>query len=302
MLLMKRTFQPIPAKIAGVVLLGIVVVAVFANWIAPVNPYTQDVSHILASPSWHHLLGTDNLGRDTLSRLIVGARISLVGALEAVTIGFLLGVIPGMLSVFLRRWPQFLAMRVVDSFMTLPAIVFTIGCVAVFGETQQIAMAAIGVLFAPGFFRVVRASTLNFAKSQYVEVAGLLGATRRRIIRTHIWRKVLPTIAVQVASTMAGGILAVSSLAYLGVGSQPPTPTWGGMLASDMNYLANAGYAAIFPGIAIVLTVASLGIIADCLRDATRSGADAVSGAATSVDSRQAPATTQPILETVSVA
>lgn len=272
MALFREVFRNWSAKVAAAILLLVVVVAVFAPLIQPTSAYLQDSNHLLAPPSARHLLGTDYLGRDTLSRLILGTRLSLLGALEALGIGFALGVVPGLFSSFMKGVPRFLVLRVVDSFMTLPAIVFTIGVVAVFGETQTIAMAAIGVLFAPAFFRVVRAASLGYANAQYVEMARLFGAGRLRVIRTHVWRKVLPTMAVTATSTLAAGILAVSSLSYLGVGSQPPLPTWGGMLASDMNYLSKASYSAIFPGIAIALTVGALGIIADSLRDATRPG------------------------------
>jgi peptide/nickel transport system permease protein len=269
MSLFRATFRSRLTRICGITLVVIAVVAVFANLVAPTNPYQQDITHLLAPPSWHHLLGTDYLGRDTLSRIILGTRISLIGALEAVGIGATVGVVPGILSVFLGRWPQFLVLRITDTFMTLPPIVFTIGVVAVFGNTQAIAMAGIGLLFSPHFFRVTRAATLGFGNTQYVEAAQLFGMTRRRIILQHVWRKVLPTVAVTIASSIAAGILIVSSLSFLGVGAQPPMPTWGGMLSEDMNYLAQNSYEAIFPGLAIVITVFALGIVADGLRDAT---------------------------------
>jgi peptide/nickel transport system permease protein len=266
--LLSAIFRSWVTRVAGVVLLGVIVVAVFANFILPTSAYNVGGS-LLAPPSWAHLLGTDELGRDTLSRILLGTRISLVGALEAVGIGAFIGVVPGLFSVFLERWPQFVALRMVDTVMTLPQIVFTIGVVAVFGNTQDVAMAAIGVLFAPLFFRVTRASALGFVKTPYVEAARLFGLTRGQIIREHVWRKVLPTVAVTIAQTMAGGILIVSSLSFLGVGAQPPMPTWGGMLSEDMPYLAQNSYQAIFPGLMIVITVCALGLIADGIRDAT---------------------------------
>jgi len=130
-------------------------------------------------------------------------------------------------------------------------------------------MAGIGVIFIPMFFRITRAATLGYAKNQYVEAAQLFGGSRRRVITTHVWKKVLPTVAVTTAQSLAIGLLLVSSLAFLGIGAQPPLPTWGGMLSEDLQYLSNDPWAAIFPGLAIVVAVASLGIIADGLRDAT---------------------------------
>lgn len=280
MVLLKEIFSSWVVRVAGFVLFAVVFIAIFANVISPLGPDTEDINHLLASPSAAHLLGTDYLGRDNLARLLVGTRASIVGALEAVGVGFVLGVIPGVLSVFLSRAAEFVVMRVVDALLTLPAIVCAIGAVAVFGETQTVAMAAIGVLLAPRFFRTVRAATLNVANSQYVEAAQLFGATRRAVISMHVWRKVLPTIAVTITASAAGAILAVSSLAYLGVGSPPPAPTWGGMLASDMDYLSVSDWQPILPGIAIVLTVAALGIIADAIRDATREGGRTVADTA----------------------
>lgn len=273
MTMMRAVFRTWTVKIAGLVLLGIVLVALFANFLMPDNPYTVSAM-ILRGPSAVHWLGTDEIGRDTLSRIMLGTRVTLVGAVEAVGIGAAVGVIPGLFSVFLDRWQRFLALRVIDTFMTLPTIVFTIGVVAVFGNSQNIAMAAIGLLFTPLFFRLTRSSALGFVKTQYVEAAQLLGLSRWQIIRVHIWRKVLPTVAVAIAQHMASGILVVSSLSFLGIGAQPPLPTWGGMLSEDLPYLAQNGYEAIFPGIAIVLTVGALSLIADGIRDATGATGD----------------------------
>jgi peptide/nickel transport system permease protein len=274
MTVLRDTFSSKATRAAGIVFLVIVAVGVFANVLCPDSPFAQN-SHLLAGPSLHHLLGTDYLGRDTLSRLILGTRYSLEGALEAVAIGVIGGVVPGVLSVFIPTWAEFATMRFVDAFMTIPSIVFALGFVAVLGETQAIAMCAIGILFIPQFFRITRAATLRFSRMQYVEVARLQGATRRQVIRTHIWRKVFPTVAVTSASMMANGLLAVSTLAFLGIGAQPPTPTWGGMLSEDLNYLSNAGLSALWPGLVILASVASLSIIADGLRDATGSAAGA---------------------------
>jgi peptide/nickel transport system permease protein len=271
--LLRNTFRTRATRVACVLFLVIVAVGVLANFFSPQSPYSQDTSHLLAGPSWEHLLGTDYLGRDTLSRIILGTRVSLVGALEAVAVGVVGGVLPGLVSVFVSNWLQFLIMRLIDGLMTIPAIVFAIGVVAVLGETQVVAMGAIGVLFVPAFFRITRAATLGYANTQYVDAARLLGATTPWVIRKHIFSKVAPTIFVTAASAMAGGILAVSSLAFLGIGAQPPIPSWGAMLSADMNYLSINGYSAIFPGIAIVLTVGSLGIIADGIRDAMGAGA-----------------------------
>jgi peptide/nickel transport system permease protein len=265
--LLRRTFASPVTRVAGVVFALLVLVAIFASLILPASPYTQ-TTHLLAGPSAHHLLGTDDLGRDTLARLILGTRVSFVGAIEAVAIGLVGGVIPGIASVFLGRWSEFAVMRLIDALMTFPPIVLALGFVAILGEQQNVAMVGIGILFIPLFFRITRAATLGYARSQYVEEAQLLGASKRRVIVSHVARKVVPTIAVTTAQAMAGGLLAVSSLAFLGIGAQPPLPTWGGMLSEDLQFLSNNGWVAIWPGLAIVLSVGSLSIIADGLRDA----------------------------------
>jgi peptide/nickel transport system permease protein len=259
------------ARIAVGVLLVVVIIGVFATELSPDNPNAQSGS-ILAGPSWHHLLGTDNLGRDTLSRILLGTRYSLIGALEAVAIGFVGGVIPGMASVFAPRWLDFSTMRVVDALMTIPSIVFALGFVAALGESQAVAMCAIGILLIPHFFRITRAATLRFTRIQYVEAARSMGATRQQIIRTHIWPKIRPTVAVTTASTMAAAMLAVASLSFLGIGLQAPAPTLGGMLSADLNYLPDVGWLVIFPGLVVVATVASLGVIADSLHHSGRIG------------------------------
>jgi peptide/nickel transport system permease protein len=266
--LFRRTFASRATKIAGGIFAFLVLVAIFANFLLPASPYTQGTK-LLATPSWQHLLGTDDLGRDTFARLILGTRVTFVGAIEAVAIGVVGGVVPGISSVFLAKWSEYAVMRLIDSLMCFPPLVLAMGFVAILGEQQNVAMAGIGVIFIPMFFRITRAATLGYAKNQYVEAAQLFGASRRRVITTHVWKKVLPTVAVTTAQSLALGLLLVSSLAFLGIGAQPPLPTWGGMLSEDLQYLSNDPWAAIFPGLAIVVAVASLGIIADGLRDAT---------------------------------
>lgn len=268
--LLRQIFATNWARAAGVVLVLLVITAIFPYFVAPHDPMAQ-AADILAQPSWQHPLGTDNLGRDTLSRIILGSRYALIGALEAVSVGLIGGVVPGVYFVFAPRWLDFIVMRFIDALMTIPGIVFALGFVAAFGETQAIAMLAIGILMIPHFFRITRAATLSLVDMEYVQVSRTLGATRSQLIRMHVWRKILPTVAVTTASSMAAGLLAISSLSFLGVGMQPPAPTWGGMLSLDLMYLQQVGWLVIFPGLAVVIPVAALGILADRLRDVTAS-------------------------------
>ena len=269
MTLLRRTFATPLARFAGAILLLVAIVSVIGPWITPYDPFAQDTDALFAGPSRDHLLGTDYLGRDTLSRMIEGTRLTFEGALTSMLIGLGLGALPGMASVLIGRKSQFLVMRVIDAMLAFPPIIFAIAVVGTFGAGQWTASAAIGVLIAPRFFRIVRAETLGLAGSQYVEAAELLGSSKPRILRVHIARKILPTIAVTAATTMAEALLAVSALSFLGLGPPAPAPTWGGMLADDVTYLSQDPYAALWPGLAIMITVFALNAIADGVRDAT---------------------------------
>jgi peptide/nickel transport system permease protein len=267
--LLRQTFATPLARIAGAVLLVVALTAAFGPWLRPDSPTAQDVNAIFAGPGGSHLLGADNLGRDTLSRLIDGTRLTFEGALLSMLIGLGLGALPGMASAFAGRRTQFVSMRLVDALLAFPPIIFAIAVIGAFGSGRWTASVAIGILLAPRFFRIVRAETLGLVGSQYVEAAELVGASRAHVLRVHVFRKIVPTIAVTSATTMAEALLAVSALAFLGLGPPAPAATWGGMLADDLTYLSQDTYAAIWPGLAIMITVAALNVIADGLRDSS---------------------------------
>ena len=206
------------------------------------------------------------------SRLLAGTRLSVLTALEAVGIGLVLGAAPGIATVFLGRWFDFAANRVADALMTLPSIFFAVAVTAAIGNGLVQAMFPVGILLAPGFFRVTRAATLEHARAQYVEAAELLGASKLHVIRTHVLRKVLPNIAVTTASMAAAALLTVSFLTFLGIGVQPPAPTWGGVLSSDLDYLTQAPWAPFIPGALIAITVGALNALADAFRDRATAG------------------------------
>jgi peptide/nickel transport system permease protein len=260
------------AQLALLVLLGVAVITVFGSVIAPQNPLAINSNALYQGPGAHHLLGTDYLGRDVLSRLLAGTRLSVLTALEAVGIGLVLGAIPGVATVFLGRWFDFAANRVADALMTLPSIFFAVAVTAVLGNGLVQAMVPVGILLAPAFFRVTRAAALEHARSQYVEAAELLGASKLHVIRAHVLRKVLPNIAVTTASMMAAALLTVSFLTFLGIGVQPPAPTWGGILSSDLDYLSQAPWAPFIPGALIAITVGALNALADVFRDHSSAG------------------------------
>ena len=259
------------ARIAVGILAVIAILTAFGSTLAPQNPLTINANALFQGPSAHHLLGTDYLGRDVLSRLMAGTQLSVLTALEAVGIGLVLGAIPGIATVFLGRWFDFVVNRISDALMTFPYVFFAVAVTAALGNGLVEAMIPVGILLAPAFFRVTRAATLEHARAQYVEAAVLLGASKPHVIRAHVLRKVLPNIAVTTASLTAAALLSVSFLTFLGIGVQPPTPTWGGILSSDLDYLAQAPWAPFIPGALIAVTVGALNALADAIRD--RSGA-----------------------------
>ena len=260
------------AKIAVVILAVVIFLSLFGSMLAPQNPLTINANALYQGPSLQHLLGTDYLGRDVLSRLMAGTRLSVLTAFEAVGIGLGLGAPLGIATVFLGKWFDFAANRLADSLMTLPYIFFVVAVTAALGNGLQQAMAAVGFLLFPGFFRITRAATLEFARAQYVEAAELLGASKLHVIRVHVVRKVLPTMAVTTASFTAAALLAVSFLTFLGIGVQPPAPTWGGVLSSDLDYLSQSPWAPFIPGALIAITVGALNALADAFRDRTGPG------------------------------
>ncbi|WP_436763515.1 ABC transporter permease [Streptosporangium sp. V21-05] len=265
----RRAWRLPSVKLSVAVLTLVLLVAVFGGPLAPYDPIAQNPGSRLLGPSGDHLLGTDYLGRDVLSRLLAGTGLSVAGAAEAVAVGLVLGAIPGLASVFFGKVFEWTTMRLVDALLTLPFVIFAIAVAGILGNGLHQAMAAIGLLLAPVFYRVTRTAALGFTRAQYVEAAELLGASRSRVLRTHIAGKVLPTVAVTAAGASAAALLVVSSLAFLGIGVEPPAPTWGGMLASDLGYLHQRPLAPLAPALVIMLTVGALNALADAVRDTT---------------------------------
>jgi peptide/nickel transport system permease protein len=257
------------ARLALLVLAAIAFLAVFGGALAPHDPLKQYTDEVLQGPSSAHWLGTDYVGRDVLSRLMAGTRLSVVGALEAVLIGALLGVPSGLVSAWLGPRLEWITLRISDTLVILPFTVFAIAVAGTLGNGLQQAMIAIGVLMSPIFYRVTRAAAIGLRRTQYVEAAELMGATQWWTLRKHIWSKVLPNVAVTAAQAMGAALLVVASLAFLGLGITPPAPTWGGMLSADLGYLAQQPWAPIFPALLMMATVGSLNLLADSMRDVT---------------------------------
>lgn len=256
------------AKFAVAVLVFVAFLVAFGGLIAPYDPLKQGTD-ILQGPSGAHWLGTDNLGRDILSRLLEGSRLSVLGALEATAVGVVLGAIPGLLSVYVGRSAEWILMRVMDALLSLPFIIVAIAVTGLAGGGLHPAMITVGVLFTPTFFRIARSATLGLRRAGYVEAAELFGSSTARLVRVHVWKKVATPIAVAAANTTGAGLLIVSSLMFLGIGVAPPAPTWGGMLATDLNYLNQAPLAPLWPAALIMLTVGALNLLADAIREDT---------------------------------
>lgn len=255
------------AQIAVAMLAFITLITVLGPFVAPFDPLETTPS-ALAAPSAAHWLGTDYLGRDVLSRILAGAPLSVGSTLLVAVIALVVGAIPGILSVYLRSAFEWISLRVVDTFIALPFLVFAVAMTALLGNGIVQAMIAVGLLVSPLFYRVARSATLAVANSQYVEAATLAGASTGWIVRKHVWSKVLPPISISLATTLGVGLIVISSLQFLGIGVQPPTPTWGGILASDLGYLVQQPYEPIFPTALILITVLAFNLLADAIRDA----------------------------------
>lgn len=225
--MVRRVLALRTGQLALALLSLIALLAILGPILAPYDPLAS-TSMPLAGPSAQHWLGTDYLGRDVFSRLLAGSRASVVGSVEVALVALVVGVIPGLLSVYLGRVFEWLSLRLADTLITLPFLVFAVAVTALLGNGITQAMVVVGVLVSPLFFRVSRAATLSVARAQYVESALISGASVGWIVRRHVWVKVLPAIAIAMAQTMGVGFIVVSSLSFLGIGVQPPAPTWGG--------------------------------------------------------------------------
>lgn len=249
-------------------LLLLVGAAVIGPSVFPSSAFEMQLGTNLQAPSWQHLLGTDELGRDLLARLIEGARISLAVGFVSVSISLCLGIPLGAVAAYIGGSVDLVLMRVVDVLLTFPTLLMAIILVTVLGPSLSSAIVAIGITQVPVFARLVRALVLTLKNRDFVLAARASGASDGRILYRHIMPNCLSPILVQTTLIMASAILSTAYLGFLGLGAQPPTPEWGAMLANGRNYLRTATHVAVFPGIAIMLTVLALNVVGDGLRDA----------------------------------
>jgi peptide/nickel transport system permease protein len=254
--------------LSACVTLGLLVGAgLLADWLAPYPPTAVDAVNMFKAPTARHPFGTDRFGRDVLSRILFGVRVSLGIAGAAIGVAVAAGGVLGLLAGAGRGLDQLLG-RVMDVFFAFPPILLAIGIAAVLGAGPGTAVVAIAVVYAPLFFRVVRGSVLAESAEVYVEAAEALGVARLAILFRHILPNVVSPVVVQTAVCLSYGILIESALSYLGVGVQPPTPSWGTILNEGKEFLALAPWVSLFPGGFIMLSVLAFNIIGDGLRDA----------------------------------
>lgn len=255
------------ALVGAAVVLFFIAVAVLAPWIAPFDPVTADWLQVRKLPSAVHWMGTDEIGRDVLARLIWGARASLLAGLVSVTIALMVGVPVGLLSGYCGGWVDHVLQRITDALLACPFLILAIALAAFLGPSLTNAMIAIGISTMPIFIRLTRGQVLSVKVEDYVEAARAVGNPHWRIAIRHVFPNVVPPLLVQATLSIAMAILTEASLSFLGLGQQPPAPSWGSMLNTAKNFLAQQPHMAIWPGLAICAVVLGFNLFGDGLRD-----------------------------------
>lgn len=263
-----RTLTRNRLVVAGLVMSALIVlIAIFAPLIAPYDPIANNARAALQRPSALYYFGTDRFGRDIFSRVIYASRTSLLVALSSTAIAAVFGVLLGIVGGYFGGWADGITGRLMDILFSFPALLLAIAIAAMLGPSVRNAVIAIAVVYAPLFGRVVRGSTLAERGKDYVDAARVLGAPTPQIILRHVFPNVLSPLIVQATITFSAAILTEAYLSFLGLGTQPPHPSWGTMLSEGRTFLENAPWISIFPGIAIMLAVFSFNILGDGVRD-----------------------------------
>jgi len=252
---------------ACVLLLIIAIVAIGPEFISQ-DQYAMNLRDRLLSPSLDHPLGTDLLGRDTLERIIIGGRTSLLITTGAVALAVVVGTFIGIVSGYYAGIVDAIAMRCIDILMTLPGFLLAIGIVAALGVGTANVVLAVGIAAVPAFARISRGSTLSVREQEYVEAARASGASTPRILLRHILPNIVPPLIVQTTLELAAAMLTASGLSFLGLGPQPPAPEWGSMLSEGRDFITNAPQLVIFPGLTILIVAVCFNLVGDGLRDA----------------------------------
>ncbi len=256
------------AIVSLILLILMILVAIFAKYVSPYPYDLQNPAEAYQSPSAQHWLGTDNFGRDILSRIIYGGRISLFVGFFSIFFAIIVGGILGAVAGYYAGKIDNILMRTMDILMAIPGLLLAITLAAAFEPGLRNVIIAIGVAEVPFYARILRSSVLSLKEQEFIEAARCIGASDKRIILKHIIPNCLAPIIVQSTLGMAGAILSVASLSFLGLGIQPPTPEWGSMLSNARQHILNYPHMVVFPGLAIMLTIFVLNILGDGLRDA----------------------------------
>lgn len=252
----------------AVLLLGLILTAIFAEVLAPYDPYEIHQGHSLVAPNPQFLMGTDEISRDILSRIIYGARISLWVGIVAVGLGTTSGSLLGILSGYIGGKFDFAVQRLVDMILSLPTIVMALAIMAALGQSITNVMIAIAIVISPGACRVVRGTVLAVKEFQYVDAARAIGCNDLQVMLRHVLPNVTAPIIILATTSLGGAILSEASLSFLGLGTPPPTPSWGGMLTSTgRSYFEVSPWVAVFPGVAISLAIYGFNLFGDALRD-----------------------------------
>lgn len=257
-----------PAVVGLCILVFVALVAIFAPIVAPYDPIKSDFSAIRQGPSALHWMGTDELGRDLLSRLIYGARTSLMAGVLPVSLALVISIPLGLLSGYVGGFLDTVLMRITDALLAIPFLVLAIALTAVLGPGLYNAMLAIGVAAIPVFLRLARGSALAVSKEDYIEAARAGGNSSLRIAFKHVLPNMIPPLFVQATLTVATAIIVEASLSFLGLGQRPPAPSWGSMLNESQRFLTTMPLMSLWPGLAIFMVVMSINIVGDGIRDA----------------------------------
>lgn len=253
--------------VGGLLLLGLLLIAILAPLLARQDPSYQDYNAIFAKPSGAHLLGTDNLGRDTLTRLFYGARISLTVGIASIAIALVIGIAMGLAAGYFGGWLDDVIMRVVDAVFAFPALLLMLAVAAALKPSLQNTILAIGVVSTPGFARLLRGQVLSVREEDYVTAARAIGASHTRIMLRHVLPNSVAPLIILASQSIGGAVLIEATLSFLGVGVPPPAPSWGAMLQTGFQYLQLAPWLSFFPGIAIFIAVLAFNLVGDGIRD-----------------------------------
>jgi peptide/nickel transport system permease protein len=259
--------QPL-SVFAGIVVIILIFTAIFGPSLAPYDPNAIDMANRFSPPSWEHPFGTDDFGRDILSRIMVGARVSLMVGIIAVSISAIVGSFLGILAGYTGRVIDEVIMRAMDILFAFPAILLAIAIMAALGRGIGNAMIAIGIVYIPIFARIARGSVLSVREEEFVDAARAVGSTDSRIMFKHIFPNTTSPLIVETTLSLSFAILAEAALSFFGLGTQPPDPSWGRMLSEGRAYFQQSAWLAIWPGLAIMFTVLGFNLLGDGLRDA----------------------------------